>query len=148
MPSLFIIAHAPLASALRAVALHTFAERADAVAAYDVPAGEDLARYEAEATAALATLSSDQVLVLTDVLGATPANLAGALAKQAGHRALAGVNVPMIWRALTYLDRPIDDLLARAREGALAGVLPVNTLTPQHQAAKAQGHDPSLGHHQ
>lgn len=131
MLGLLIIAHAPLASALRATALHIFAERADAIAAYDVPAGDDVLRYEAEAEACVAALHADAVLLLTDVLGATPANLAARLARRPGRRALAGVNVPMLWRALNYLHLPLDELASRASEGALAGVLPVPAPPPE-----------------
>ena len=48
MPGLFIIAHAPLASALRDTAMHAFPEAAQAIAVYDVPPGASAEVYEAE----------------------------------------------------------------------------------------------------
>lgn len=148
MTGFFLIAHAPLASAMRQVALHAFPEVAELVVAYDVPPGDDLARYEAEAEACLATLPGTEVLVLTDVVGATPANLAGQLVRRGNRRALAGLNLSMLWRALGYRHLPMDELVVRARDGGLGGVQPVNTPSPQNQARQGRGHDPQHSHHQ
>ena len=148
MTALFIMAHAPLASALHAVALHAFPELAADIAVYDVPPGDDTARYLAEGEAQLAQLRGSEVLILTDVIGATPANLVGQLARRPGRRALAGVNLPMLWRALNYRHLPLDELFVRARDGAVGGVQPVNTPSPQNQATAAVRHDPQHSHHQ
>ena len=91
MTGLFIIAHAPLASALRATAMHAFPDAAQAMAVYDVPAGADTEAYQAEAAEVLAGLGCDETLILTDVFGATPCNIAKRLAEQAGVRVVAGV---------------------------------------------------------
>jgi len=148
MTALFIMAHAPLASALQAVALHAFPEMAGDIAVYDVPPGPDTASYLAQAEARLAGLAANEVLILTDVVGATPCNLVGQIARQPGRRALAGVNLPMLWRALNYRHLPLDELFVRARDGALGGVQPVNTPVPQNQAVQAVRHDPQHSHHQ
>jgi mannose PTS system EIIA component len=148
MPAVFIICHAPLASALHAVAAHVYPELAGHVAAYDVPPGDDSARYLDEAEQAIAALPSTEVLLLTDAVGATPSNLAGQLARRGTRRVLAGVNLPMLWRALNYRNEPLDELFFRARDGAIGGVQPVITPAPQNQAGKADPHDPKHGHHQ
>lgn len=148
MTALFIMAHAPLASALQAVALHAFPELAADIAVYDVPPGDDTALYLREGEARLAQLGEADVLILTDVIGATPANLVGQLARQPGRRALAGVNLPMLWRALNYRHLPLDELVVRARDGAVGGVQPVNTPSPQNQTSQAARHDPQHSHHQ
>ena len=62
------------------------------------------------------------VLVLTDVFGATPANLALKLLEPGRVEGLAGVNLPMLLRALTYRDKGWEILLARARDGGRDGV--------------------------
>ncbi len=145
---LFIIAHQPLASALRDTALHAFPDSAAAIAAYDVPAGRDTERYLGEAEALIAAMPGGDILILTDVIGATPANLAAQLVKQGRRRALAGVNVPMVWRAHANAHLSLDDLWAKARDGALAAVQPVVTPPPQNQAQKASAHAPNDRHHQ
>ncbi|OYV02384.1 MAG: hypothetical protein CFE45_00545 [Burkholderiales bacterium PBB5] len=94
MPGLFIIAHAPLASALQALAAHTFPEAAAGLLAYDVPAGADVEAYLAEARALLAGQAPGDTLLLTDVFGATPCNLARQLAEEQGLRLLVGLAAP------------------------------------------------------
>lgn len=148
MPGLFIIAHAPLASALRDTAMHAFPEAAQAIAVYDVPPGASAEVYEAEAAARLATLGTTETLILTDVFGATPCNIAKHLAARPGVRVVAGVNVPMIWRALNYRQKPLDEMVTLAVAGASQGVMTVAVSPPQNQAQKPASHDPIDRHHQ
>jgi mannose PTS system EIIA component len=148
MTGLLIIAHAPLASALRAAAMHAFPEAAEAIAVYDVPPGADAEAYQAEAAQRLASLACTETLVLTDVFGATPCNIARSLADRPGVRVVAGVNVPMLWRALNYRDKSLDDLLALALAGATQGVMSVAVSRPQNQAQRPAHHDSNERHHQ
>ena len=148
MTGLFIIAHAPLASALRTAALHAFPEAAQAVAVYDVSADVSMDVALADAGRCLATLGAAETLILTDVFGATPCNIARQLAEQPGVRVVAGVNVPMLWRALNYRQKPLDDMVALALAGAAQGVMPVAVTRPQNQAQKPASHDPNDRDHQ
>ena len=63
------------------------------------------------------------VLVMTDIFGATPANLATKLLKPGRIEGIAGVNLPMLIRALTYRDKDMDTLIAKAVAGGRDGVL-------------------------
>ncbi len=63
------------------------------------------------------------VLVLTDIFGASPANLSLKLLQPGRIEGLAGVNLPMLVRALTYRDKGMNTLLTRARDGGRDGVL-------------------------
>ncbi|MCG2575661.1 PTS fructose transporter subunit IIA [Dechloromonas sp. XY25] len=67
--------------------------------------------------------SGDGVLVLTDIFGATPANLVLKLLQPGRVEGLAGVNLPMLLRALNYRDRDMETLLTRARDGGRDGIL-------------------------
>jgi mannose PTS system EIIA component len=141
MPALFIIAHAPLASALRSAARHVFPELGDALAAYDVRPEASEAQTEREAAQALAALGDGPVLVLADVFGATPCNVASRLAGRRDARVVVGINVPMLWRALTYRERPLDELQTLALAGARMGVMQVAESRPQNQGRKPRGDD-------
>ena len=66
--------------------------------------------------------NGDGVLVLTDIFGASPANLAIKLLKPGRVEGLTGVNLPMLLRALTYRDKGMEILLQRARDGGREGV--------------------------
>ncbi len=66
----------------------------------------------------------DGVLVLTDLYGSTPANLAVALRdRQDRVRVVAGVNLPMLVRALSYAALDLDQLVDKALMGGRDGVM-------------------------
>lgn len=143
---LLILAHAPLASALQAVAQHVYPDCAPRLLALDVPAGMTPAEVEHRALELIDQAPFDEVLILTDVFGATPCNVAERLGSRRPIRVLSGVNVPMLWRALCYVDEPLDQLAERALSGAAQGVMPVSSRGPQYQErtishAHQQRHD-------
>ncbi|MEQ1660260.1 MAG: PTS fructose transporter subunit IIA [Hylemonella sp.] len=123
-----IIAHAPLASALRQCVAHVFPDRLGGVVAVDVLPDEPVAQSVAQARQAVGPLGQVPLLLLTDVLGATPCNVARQLLEGRQARLLAGVNLPMLLRAVTYQHEPLDELLARALQGGTQGVLQVTTV--------------------
>ncbi|WP_310383454.1 PTS fructose transporter subunit IIA [Roseateles sp.] len=122
MPGLLLIAHAPLASALKAVAEHTFPNCAAQLTVLDV--GPDMSVDDAEqaARALLLRAGHAEALILTDVFGATPCNAAQRL-QSAAVRVVSGVNVPMLWRSLCYVGEPLDALVERALKGGAAGIM-------------------------
>ena len=66
--------------------------------------------------------NGDGVLILTDIFGASPANLAIKLLQPGRVEGLTGVNLPMLLRALTYREKGMEVLLQRARDGGRDGV--------------------------
>ena len=72
--------------------------------------------------------SGDGVLVLTDVYGATPSNIACRLGDFQRVRVVSGVNLPMLLRVLNYPDLELDELASKAISGGRDGVL---TCAPQ-----------------
>jgi PTS system mannose-specific IIA component len=141
MPGLLIIAHAPLASSLKTVAEHAFPECAARLRALDVAANMPIEEVEAQARQLLDIVRSPDALILTDVFGATPCNVAQRLADGVQVKVVAGVNVPMLWRSLCYGDDTLDAAVARAVAGATQGVMQVATSRPQNQGRKAGGDD-------
>jgi PTS system ascorbate-specific IIA component len=65
----------------------------------------------------------DGVLVLTDMYGATPSNIATRLLRPGRVEGIAGVNLPMLIRALTYRDEPLPSVREKALSGAIEGVM-------------------------
>jgi len=143
---LLIIAHSPLASALRECVLHVFADAADAVVAVDIRSDMPFDQLVEESRQAMASLNTPRTLVFTDVFGATPCNVAQKLVDGGHTRLIAGVNLPMLLRAMTYRREPIEALVARAMAGGVQGVMQVATAAPQNQARKK--HDQNPGDHQ
>ncbi len=69
-------------------------------------------------------LDKDQgVLVLTDMYGSTPSNLANLLRKDLAVRVVAGINLPMLIRVLNYSRLSLDELADKAVSGGHDGVL-------------------------
>lgn len=148
MAAVLLIAHAPLASALLSVAGHCYEEKGHLFEAIDVEPTMSPEAVESLARAALARLNASEVLVLTDVFGATPCNVAQRLADGVNVRVVAGVNVPMLWRSLCYLGEPLDALVARAVSGASQGVMQVAQTRPQNQVQPPLSNDPNASRHQ
>ena len=148
MAAVLLIAHAPLASALLSVAGHCYEEKGHLFEAIDVEPTMSAETVESLAREALARLNAPEVLVLTDVFGATPCNVAQRLSDGVHVRVVAGVNVPMLWRSLCYLGEPLDALVARAVSGASQGVMQVAQTRPQNQLQNPITNDSNQSRHQ
>ena len=148
MLGFIIIAHAPLASALKAVAEHALPECGPTLEALDVLPDMGPEAIEAAARELLERLAWTETLIFTDVFGATPCNVAQRLGDGALVRVIAGVNVPMLWRSLCYLSEPLEAVVMRAMAGATQGVMQVATSKPQNQTQKPVANDQSHAQHQ
>lgn len=133
MTRLVVIAHAPLASALKHVAAHVFPERADSLVAFDVEAAQSLESVTSMLLACLQSEREDETLILADAFGATPCNAALSLADGSRVRVVAGVNVPMLWRALCYAHEPVAQLVDRAVAGGSHGIVQASGSRRQDQ---------------
>jgi PTS system mannose-specific IIA component len=151
MPGLFIIAHAPLATALKQAAEHCFPEAVQQLQVLDVPPDMPPEEVEAQARVLLAlALASDErgeALILTDVFGATPCNTVQRLADGVKVKVITGANVPMLWRALNYAAEPLETLITRAVAGGTQGVMQIATSRPHNQVSQPTN-DQDQRHHQ
>ncbi|MEY3779226.1 MAG: PTS fructose transporter subunit IIA [Betaproteobacteria bacterium] len=146
MIGILIIAHAPLASALRDCALHVYPECASGVQALDILPNASPDESLRQAKAALTKLNTSKVLMLSDVFGATPSNVAQKLNDGIETRLLAGVNLPMLLRSVCYRHESLDALTSRAQAGGAQGIIPVGCTAPQNQSGPR--HAPSYDDHQ
>lgn len=140
MNSIFIIAHAPLASALRTCVLHVFPEAQAHIVAFDVqanmPPDETLASASIMLSQLVIATGHSSALILTDIFGATPCNVAMKLMDGVNSKLVAGVNLPMLMRAMTYRHESLDMLVSRASAGGIQGVMPVAVTALQNQTMK------------
>ena len=100
--ALLIVAHTPLASALRDCVLHVFPEAASAVAAVDVLADDAPAVSEQRVRSALQHLRTPASPGADRCFGATPCNVAQKVVDGVHARLVAGVNLPMLLRTVNY----------------------------------------------
>jgi PTS system ascorbate-specific IIA component len=70
--------------------------------------------------------SGDGVLVLSDIFGATPCNIASRLVQPGEIECVAGVNLPMLVRALTYRNEPLSVVIEKGLSGGQGGVVHIN----------------------
>jgi mannose PTS system EIIA component len=119
MIGIFLITHGTLGESLIQCASHVLNRRPEQIVQLGVSAQDDPLDLMPVALDMLKWVDSgDGVVVLTDVFGATPANMAVKLLQPGRVAGIAGVNVPMLLRMLTYRDRDLETLSA----GESAGV--------------------------
>lgn len=143
MTHIFLIAHAPLASALQAVAAHVYPECGSGIVPFDVQPGESPEAVQAWLQTQLDGLGQAEVLLMVDAFGATPCNAAMRVADGTRVRVVAGVSVPMLWRTLCYRHEGLDRLVDRAIAGGTQGVMHVAVTRRQNQstAGTSPSHD-------
>ena len=122
---ILLITHPGVGSAVLAVAttlLRNLPLQADA---FEVPFDADLEQLLPAASAALRRVDSGEgVLVLTDLYGASPSNLAARVARLGTPvRRVAALSLPMLLRVMNYADLELDDLPAVAAAGSRNGVI-------------------------
>lgn len=127
MIGILIVTHGSLGESLIACATHVLGRVPEQVASFAVGSQDDpdlLLPLALNLTKQLNT--GNGVLVLSDMYGATPCNMAMRLLQPGQIEAVAGVNLPMLVRALTYRDKTLDVLLEKAVSGGREGVVPFN----------------------
>ena len=146
MNGILIIAHAPLASALRQCVAHVFTDHPEGIAALDVQPNTPPEETLAQARIMVSQLGTSHVLVLADVFGATPCNVAQKVVDGVHSKLITGVNLPMLLRTVSYRHESLDALVARALLGATQGVMQVAITAPQNQ--NRRNHDQDQRDHQ
>jgi PTS system ascorbate-specific IIA component len=121
---LMLITHQHLGETLLQTAGSMLGELPDACEALAMSQSDDPDVVEAAARRRLQALDTGAgVLILTDMFGSTPANVASRLARGQQRRVIAGVNLPMLVRVLNYRDLPLTELVNKAISGGHDGIL-------------------------
>ncbi|MGH8033297.1 MAG: PTS sugar transporter subunit IIA [Luteimonas sp.] len=122
---ILLVTHAGIGSALVAVTTELLRKLPLCVEAFEVPFDADPDALLPLASAALRRVDGgDGVLVMTDLYGATPSNLAARIAFLGTPvRRVSALNLPMLLRVLNYPELELDALPAVAAAGARNGVI-------------------------
>jgi PTS system ascorbate-specific IIA component len=120
-----LVTHEGNGRALLALAEQLLRRLPLAAEAFEVRFGEDPDAVLPAASAALRRVDGGEgVLVLTDLYGATPANVAARLARLGTPvRRVSGLSLPMLLRVMNYAELALDELPAVAAAGARNGVV-------------------------
>jgi len=122
---ILLITHTGIGPALVASATRLLRQLPLRTEAFEVAYDADSALLLPAASAALRRVDDGfGVLVLTDLYGATPSNLAAQLARIGTPvRRVSAVSLPMLLRVMNYADLSLDELPAIAAAGARNGVI-------------------------
>jgi len=134
MIGILIVAHGAFGEALIHSASHVLGKRPLRVRQVGITVHDDPEAILPQARDLVQQLDEGKgVLVLTDIYGATPGNIALQLLEPGRVEGIAGVNLPMLVRALTYRDQALAVVLEKALSGGSEGVI--------HMSADSCGHD-------
>ena len=135
MIGILIISHGTLGESLIHCASHVLNKRPPRLRQLGVTAQDDPTLLLPQARSLIKELDDGSgVLVLTDMFGGTPSNLAAKLVIPGKVEAVAGVSLPMVIRVLTYRDRDLQTIVTKAISGGCEGVIRVPMLK-LHNAA-------------
>ena len=124
MIGILIVAHGAFGEALIHSASHVLGKRPLRVRQVGVTVHDEPEAILPQATELVRQLDEgDGVLVLTDLYGATPGNIAMRLLQPGRVEGVSGVNLPMLIRALTYRDQGLAVTVEKALSGGSAGVV-------------------------
>jgi len=124
--NILIITHNGIGQSLIDTATSMLATKDLPITALSVPANllpQDLGYYADQIRNHIDDLNSTYgVLILTDICGATPNNLARYFAGEKNVAVISGLNLPMLIRVLNYAEKPLDELVEIALDGGRTGI--------------------------
>lgn len=122
---ILLVTHPGVGTALLDVATRLLRQLPLKTEAFEVPFDADLDALLPLASAALRRVDAgDGVLILTDLYGASPANLAGQLARLGTPvRRVSALSLPMLLRVMNYPEQGLDLLPATAAAGTRNGAI-------------------------
>jgi PTS system ascorbate-specific IIA component len=136
MIGILIVAHESLGESLVRAVTHVLGNRPPQFEVLSVAATDDPVELLPAAKELVTKLDTGSgVLILSDLFGATPCNLATKLLKPGRVEVIAGVNLPMLVRAFTYRGRGMEQTIKKAISGACDGVKHV-TIDPVYAATR------------
>ena len=122
---ILLVTHPGVGTALLDVATRLLRHLPLKTEAFEVPFDADMDVRLPLASAALRRVDSGQgVLILTDLYGASPSNLAGQLARLGTPaRRVSALSLPMLMRVMNYPEQGLDQLPATAAAGTRNGAI-------------------------
>lgn len=122
---ILLVTHPRVGTALLDVATRLLRQLPLKTEAFEVPFDADLDALLPLASAALRRVDGGEgVLILTDLYGASPANLAGQLARLGTPvRRVSALSLPMLLRVMNYPEQGLDQLPATAAAGTRNGAI-------------------------
>ena len=135
MIGILLITHGTLGESLIHCASHVLNKRPPRLKQLSITAQDDPYNLLPQARALVKELDEgDGVLILSDMYGGSPANIGAKLLVPGKVEGVAGVNLPMLIRVLTYRDKPLALAVSKAVSGGCDGVVRIPTLVVKNAA--------------
>ena len=112
---ILIVAHKPLAGAFLKVASGIYGHNR-LCHALDIDSDEACSSLIKKLNQAYLSLGTSETLVLTDVSGATPSNVAKTLLAQPNVQILSGLSLPLLLKMLCYQEQSLSVMVSKAKE--------------------------------
>ncbi|MBI3935414.1 MAG: PTS fructose transporter subunit IIA [Betaproteobacteria bacterium] len=136
MIGILLITHGTLGESLIHCVSHVLNRRPPRLKQLGITAQDDPLTLLPQARQLIKELDNgDGVLILSDIYGGSPSNLAAKLLVPGKVEGVAGVNLPMLIRALTYRDKGLQTIVAKAVSGGCEGVVRIPSLAVNNAAA-------------
>jgi PTS system ascorbate-specific IIA component len=124
MIGILIITHGTLGDSLLECANHMLGKTPPQIASLAISSKDDPNTIIPKAIKLVANVNSGEgVLVLSDMYGATPCNIVTQVLQPGVVEGVAGVNLPMLVRVMTYRHEPLMVLVDKALSGGREGVV-------------------------
>jgi PTS system mannose-specific IIA component len=123
MTGLVLVTHAGLAGALKSAA-EMIVGTIDLCASVDVIPGEHADEIMARVVSAVEAVSADGAIIMTDLFGGTPSNMAMSFLKEGRIEVLTGVNLPMLIEFCSRRERlQVADLASELQRSGREGII-------------------------
>jgi PTS system ascorbate-specific IIA component len=124
--NVLIIAHSEIANSFAYCIEHILARRIDNLHILPVKKTEDADNITRQAKEFIERIGANQeILILTDIYGATPSNIAHKLIKPRVIELITGLNLPMLIRALSYAKDGLQVCINKTLDGGITGIIHV-----------------------
>jgi PTS system mannose-specific IIA component len=127
LTGILLVTHNGLGDSLVDCARHVLGSVPSGLMVLAIQAQDDIQRREKEGRAVIEYLDTGKgVLLMADMFGATPCNIATRLCQLPNVAGVAGLNLPMLLRVVTNSGKTLDELARIALEGGRDSIVPIN----------------------
>jgi len=121
--AILLITHENLARNLLAITSSIINSKLENTDYLEVPMDTPVEQIQFKIDEKLANLDQNKgLLIITDIYGGTPSNIAASFAKDKSTKLISGVNLPMLVRIMNYRTLPLDELIDKAIDGGQDGI--------------------------
>lgn len=123
MIGLVLVAHAGLATALKASA-EMIVGPVEGIAVVEVAPGERADEIMSRIVAAVGSVQSDGIIIMTDLFGGTPSNMAMSFLKDGCVEVVSGVNLPMLMEFYSRRGKlPVAEMAVELQRSGREGIV-------------------------